>query len=75
MNFREELKSYRFTMIAITEDMLEDIFEKHVKSWHDGDAEGTIWQFLGVSLEEYSDIITKGDGMMEFFQKVCVENT
>lgn len=72
MNFRQELKSL-CRHNPLTETEIEDIFEKHVKSWHDGDAEGYIWQYLGVSLEEYSELIINGDGLMTFFQKVCQE--
>ena len=72
-NFREELKSLRFATVPVTEEVIDDIFDKHVEAWHNGTSSEHIWVFLGLSLEEYSDLITKGDAVMIFFWKVCSE--
>lgn len=71
MKFRAEVRMLRET--PFNEDAVDTLFDKHVEEWHAGTSPEKIWEFLDVSLEEYSDLVTTGDGAERFFQKVCQE--
>lgn len=73
MNFRQELSSLRFATMPVTEDVLQDIFDKHLENWHGIEDAPRIWDYLGLSLEEYSNMVCPGDGLEQFFLKVSAE--
>lgn len=57
-------------------EMLDDVFHRHIILWdkEDKNTRPYIWEFLGISLEEYCSIVETENGLDDFFSKMSNRN-